>query len=99
MTPVLNTGNSTRLTESPSALCVSRLSDELTLSDDPMAQFTATSNEIANTTIPKSRVSKNKLPRCPGSTMAANKLLRNVRKLNENSFTIPLLKTYSPLNN
>ena len=46
-------------------LCVSRLSDELALSEDPVAQFTDTSIDIANQTIPKSHISKNKLPKVP----------------------------------
>ena len=46
-------------------LCVSRLSDELALSEDPVAQFTNTLIEIANQTIAKSRISKNKLPKVP----------------------------------
>ena len=39
-------------------LCMSRLSDRLTLSEDPVAQFTNTLIEIANKTIRKFRVSK-----------------------------------------
>ena len=46
-------------------LSVSRLSDELALSEDPVAQFTDTLIEIANQTIPKSHISKNKLPKVP----------------------------------
>ena len=40
---------------------MSRLSDELVLSEDQVAQFTDTLTEIANQTIPKSHISKNKL--------------------------------------
>ena len=65
MNLLLNTGNSTGLTGCPSALCVSRLSDELALSEDPVAQLTDTLIEIANQTIPKSHISKNKLPKVP----------------------------------
>ena len=46
-------------------LCMLRLSDELTLSEDPLAQFTDTLIEIENKTISKSRVSKNKIPKVP----------------------------------
>ena len=46
-------------------LCVSRLSGELALSEDPVAQFTDTLIEIANQTIPKFHISKNKLPKVP----------------------------------
>ena len=46
-------------------LCVSRLSNELALSEDPVAQFTDTLIEIANQTIPKSHISKNKLLKVP----------------------------------
>ena len=48
MNLLLNTGNSTGLTGCLSAQCVSRLSDELALSEDPVAQFTDTLTEIAN---------------------------------------------------
>ena len=47
------------------ALCMSRLSDELALSEDPVAQFTNTLIEISNQPIPKSHISKNKLPKVP----------------------------------
>ena len=53
MNLLLNTGNSTGLTGCHFALCMSRLSDELALSEDPVAQFTDTLIEIANQTIPK----------------------------------------------
>ncbi|WP_419584729.1 hypothetical protein, partial [Thiolapillus sp.] len=46
-------------------LCMSRLSDELALSEDPVARFTDTLIEITNQTIPKSHISKNKLPKVP----------------------------------
>ena len=46
-------------------LCMSRLSDELALSEDLVARFTDTFIEIANQTIPKSHISKNKLPKVP----------------------------------
>ena len=39
-------------------LCVSRLSDELALSEDPVARFTDTLIDIANQTIPKFHISK-----------------------------------------
>ena len=42
---------------------MSRLSDELALSEDPVAQFTDTLIEIAYQTIPKSHISKKKLPK------------------------------------
>ena len=63
---------------------MSRLSDELALSEDPVAQFTETLIEIANQTIPKSHISKNKLRKVLWFTMFVNKLLKNVRKLNGN---------------
>ena len=46
-------------------LCVSRLSDKLALLEDPVAWFTDTLTEIANKIIPKSHISKNKLPKTP----------------------------------
>ena len=43
-------------------LCVSRLSNELALSEDPVAQFTDTLIEIANQSIPKFHISKKQSP-------------------------------------
>ena len=45
------------------ALCVSRLSDGLALSGDPVARFADTLIEIAGQTVPGSRASGGKLPR------------------------------------
>ena len=47
------------------SLCMSWLSDKSTLSEDPVAQFTDALTEIANKTISKSCVPKNKLPKVP----------------------------------
>ena len=57
-------------------LCVSRLSDELALSEDPVARFTDTLIEIANQTIPKSHISKINSRKYRGLTMFVNKLLK-----------------------
>ena len=46
-----------------SQFTMSRLSDRLVLSTNPVAQFTDVLIEIANKTIPKPHVSKNKLPK------------------------------------
>ena len=43
-------------------LCMSRLFDEFALSEGPVAYFTGTLVKIANKTIQKFRVFKNKLP-------------------------------------
>ena len=76
-------------------LCASRLSDELALLEDPVAQFTDTLIEIANKTIPKSHISKKKNSRkYRGLTMLINKLLKNGRRLNGNLFETLLQKTY-----
>ena len=80
-------------------LCVSRLSDELALSEDPVARFTDTLIEIENQTIPKSRMSKSKLPKVPWFNDVVNKLLKNVRKLNGNFFATLLQKMYLLLKN
>ena len=53
--------------------CMSRLPDELTLSEDPVAQFKGTVTEIASKTIPKSVFFKINFQRCPGLMMPANK--------------------------
>ena len=97
MNLLLNTGNSTGLTGCPSALCVSRLLDELALSEDPVAQFTDTLTGIANQTIPKSHISKKKKKtsrKYRGLTMFVNELLKNVRKLNGNFSDTFLQKMY-----
>ena len=61
-------------------LCVWRLSDGLVLPEDPAAQFTNILNEIANKTIPKSHVSKNKLPKVPWFNDTCKQVIE-VRKL------------------
>ena len=63
-------------------LCVSRLSDELALSEDPVAQFTDTLIEIANQTMPKFLKTNSRKYR--SLTMFVNKLFKNLRKLNGN---------------
>ena len=73
-------------------LCMSRLSGELILSEDPVAQFTDTLIEIANHTIPKSCISKTNSRKYRGLAMFVNKQLKNVRKLNGNFFKTLLQK-------
>ena len=73
-------------------LCMSQLSDKLTLSEDPVAQFTYTLIEIANKTIPKSRVSKNKLPKVPWFNNACKQAIKERKKTRRKLFPIPLLK-------
>ena len=80
------------------SLCVSRLSNELALSEDPVAQITDTLIEIANKTIPKSHISKNRLPKVPWFNDVCKKkkkkLLKNVRQLNGNFSETLLQKMY-----
>ena len=72
---------------------MSRLSDELALSEDPVAQFTDTLIEIANKTFSKSLVCKKiNFPMCSGLMTLANKILKNATKLSESFFKIVLLK-------
>ena len=80
-------------------LCASRLSDELALSEDPVAQFTDTLIEIANQTIPKSHILKINSQKYRGLTMLVNKQLKNERKLNGNFFGTLLQKMYLRLSN
>ena len=85
-------------------LCMSRLFDELALSEDPVARFTDTLTGIANQTIPKSHISKKKQKKKTsrkyrGLTMFVNKLFKNVRKLNGNFFETLLQKIYLLLSN
>ena len=54
-------------------LCVSRLSDVLSLSEDPVAQFTDTLIEIANQTIPNPTFLKTNSRKYRGLTMFVNK--------------------------
>ena len=80
-------------------LCVSRLSDELALSEDPVAQFTDILIEIANKTILKFHVSETNSRKHRGLTIFVNKLLKNERKLNGNFFETLLQKMYLLLSN
>ena len=89
MNLLLNTGNSTGLTGCPSALCVSRLSDELALSEDPVAQLTDTLSEIANQTIPKSHISKNILPKVPWFNDACKQAIKERKKAQRKLFRNP----------
>ena len=70
---------------------MSRLSDELALSEDPVAQFTDTLIEIANQTIPKSHISKNKLPKVPWLNDVCKQAIkeRKKKKLNGNFCLFP----------
>ena len=69
--------------------CVSRLSDELALSEDPMAQFTDTLIKIANQTISKSRISKNKLPKVPWFNDLCKQAIKERKKTHRKLFTHP----------
>ena len=86
MNLLLNTGNSTRLTL---CVCVSRLSDELALSEDPVALFTDTLIEIANQTIPKSHISKNKLPKVPWFNDVCKQAVKERKKAQRKLFRNP----------
>ncbi|WP_419648222.1 hypothetical protein, partial [Thiolapillus sp.] len=70
-------------------LCMSRLSDELALSEDPVAQFTNTLIEIANQTIPKSHTSKNKLPKVPWFNDACKQAIKERKKAQRKLFRNP----------
>ena len=61
-------------------LCVSRLSDELALSKDLVAQFPDALIEIANQTILKSRISKIKLPKVPWFNDVCNQTIQECKK-------------------
>ena len=90
MNQSLNTGNSTGPTGCPSALCVfSWLSDELALSEDPMAQFTNTLTETANQSIPKSHISKNKLPKVPWFNDVCKQAIKERKKAQRKLFRNP----------
>jgi len=60
--------------------CVSRLSGELALLEDPVAQFTDTLIEIADETIPKSHNYKNKLPEVPWFNDASKQAIKERKK-------------------
>ena len=70
-------------------LCMSRLSDELALSEDPVAQFTDTLIEIANQTIPKSHISKNKLPKVPWFNDVCKQAIKERKKAQLKLFRNP----------
>ena len=102
LTLLLNTENSTRLTGCPSALCalcVSRLSDELALSEDPVAQFTDTLIEITNQTIPKSHISKNKLPKVRWFNDVCKQAIKERKKAQRKLLRNPTAEMYLRLSN
>ena len=70
-------------------LCMSQLSDELTLTEDPVAQFTDTLIEIANQTIPKSHISKNKLPKIPWFNDVCKQAIKERKKAQQKLFRNP----------
>ena len=70
-------------------LCVSHVSDELALSEDPVAQFTDTLTEITNKTIPKSRISKNKLPKVPWFNDVCKQAIKERKKAQRKLFRNP----------
>ena len=70
-------------------LCVLQLSDELTLLEDPVAQFTDTLIEIANETIPKSHISKNKLLKVPWLNNACKQAIKECKKAQQKPFQNP----------
>ena len=81
-------------------LCVSRLSDELALSEDPVARFTDTLIEIANQTIPNSHISKNKLTKVPWFNDVCKEAIKErKKKLNGDFFETLLQKMYLLLSN
>ena len=68
---------------------MSRLSDELAVSEDPVAQFTDTLIEIANQTIPKSHISKNKLPKVPRFNDVCKRAIKERKKAQRKFFRSP----------
>ena len=70
-------------------LYASRLSGELALSKDPVARFTNTLIEIANETIPKSHISKNKLPKVPWFNDACKQAIKERKKALRKRFQNP----------
>ena len=80
-------------------LCVSQLSGELALSEDPVAQFTDTLIEIANQTIPKSHISKNKLQKVPWFNDVCKQAVKERKKAQRKLFRNPSAKMYLLLSN
>ena len=70
-------------------LCVSRSSDELALSEDPVAEFTDTLIEIANQTIPKSHISKNKVPKITWFNDVCKQAIKERKKAQPKHFPNP----------
>ena len=70
-------------------LCESWLSYELALSEDPVAQFTDTLIEIANQTVPKSLISKNKLPKIPLFNDVCKQAIKERKKAQQKLFRNP----------
>ncbi|WP_419640406.1 hypothetical protein, partial [Thiolapillus sp.] len=65
------------------------MSDELALSEDPVARFTDTLIEIANQTIPKSHISKNKLPKVPWFNDVCKQAIKERKKAQRKLFRNP----------
>ncbi|WP_419619004.1 hypothetical protein, partial [Thiolapillus sp.] len=65
------------------------MSDELALSEDPVAQFTDTLIEIANQTIPKSHISQNKLPKVPWFNDVCKQAIKERKKAQRKLFRNP----------
>ena len=70
-------------------LCMSRLSDELALSEDPVARFTDTLTEITNQTIPKSHIFKNKLTKVPWFDDVCKQAIKERKKAQRKHFRNP----------
>ena len=70
-------------------LCASRLSGEVVLLEDPVAQFTDTLIAIANETIPKSHISKNKLSKIPWFNDACTQAIKERKKAQRKLFRNP----------
>ena len=68
---------------------MSRLSDELALSEDPVAQFTDTLIEIAYQTIPKSHISKKKLPKVSWFNDVCKQAVKERKKAERKLFRNP----------
>ena len=91
MNLMLNTGNSIGLTGWPSALCVCRgcLMSWPCLRIHAVAQFTDTLIDIANQTIPKSHISKNKFPKVPWFNDVCKQAIREHKKAQRKLFRNP----------
>ena len=73
---------------------MSRLSDGLVLSEDPVTNFTGILIEISSNTIPESHLSKKKLPNVPWFNDGCKQVIKERKKAQRKVFHNPTEKKF-----